>query len=355
LEHNENTARDRATFTEEELDRLTQADRNAVQRANTAVDRLALLPARIRKSLGHKTSKRGKRRALALLLGHQDGEGRIRVNRFRTACRREGLLETRGDIANFTQDMRKDSTLNADRALWTIQTYRGYHRELSGYWLLTEKGARLAAEFGALVDTAQAEADAVEDKRFNAAKATYRKQFEGKRARLVKMGKLVSNSIKITKKSITCPYCREEMTPEAVATDYAECSKKCGTQAHASCVMEIRDSKRRCPANLGGYGQRYRNNQWCNGTYRIVVEPAGAGATIVSCHSCNDAGFTVAHRSGCHASADFAAQQSPEAQARIAKPCDAHGSEHHSGVCHTHQTYTVIEDCRRCARSNGAA
>ena len=161
----------------------------------------------ILKSLGHRESKRGKRRALALLIGDRNG-GRISVSSLRWACSDEGLYETRGDRANFTQDMRKD----AARGLWTEHTYK-YGRTLSGHWELTEKGASLASRYANAV-TPVDHATFVE--------------------KLVNTHKAIASSITITAKAATCAFCRGEIDD----TDKVKCDC-CANVLHATCHAEF--------------------------------------------------------------------------------------------------------------------
>jgi len=231
------------TYTERELASI-------ISRVNAlkAKDRTIL------KSLGHRDSKRGKRRALALLIGNRNG-GQIRVSSLRWACQDEDLYTTRGDRANFTQDMRKDAT----RGLWTEHTYK-CGRTLSGYWSLTEKGAALAGRYANAVEPSDRETLVA------SINATH---------------KAVANSITITKKAATCPYCREIVTEHDKTHDFAECNKGCGVQAHAECIAEFGtgQGQLRCAANFGGYGARYSYNLWCTGHFVIKVTPTTTTTT----------------------------------------------------------------------------
>ena len=257
-------------FTEAELEVLTGR-----------LSKLAEIDRSVLAKLGHRNSVRGKRRALAFLIGHESG-GRIRVYKLRLACTREGIYSTRSHRANFTQDMRKDTA----RGLWTEHTYRS-GRQLCGYWSLTEKGAELARRYAALVSATPGE----------------------QRTRLIETHKVVARSIVIRPKAASCPFCREAITDDdkAVCSGYAATRERynavtgyyqtvdlsgcgCGNQIHASCLIEFHR-----PRPSYGMARAYSNNHddacvianttaYCQGRYKIIAcpaadEPATAPAT----------------------------------------------------------------------------
>jgi len=235
-----------ATYTEEELQRLLGR-----------VNRLDERGAAVRKKLGHKNSKRGKRRALALFIGHENAEGRIWVSDLRWACTRHDLYTTRSDRANFTMDMRKD----CDRGFFEDHTYKGRRRRLSGYWSLTEKGARLAAEYAEAVgaDTA------------------------ARRKRLIETHRGVASTIKITKTTARCPFCREDIEGD---TDKAVCGD-CGNGTHATCLIEFRRRASRHCVLASTTAQ-------CRGNYVVKAIPGEESDYAprgIDCDTCHDMGW----------------------------------------------------------------
>ena len=182
------------------------------------------------RALGHRDSVRGKQRALALIVGHLN-DGCIDAPQFRSLCIKLGCHNK----ANFTVNMKKDSTLNAERALWTVHTYRGGRgsgRGINGHWCLTQKGAALAAEYIALIDAA-----------------------------IAFINKTVTNTIKIVARAQNCPYCWEPVED----TDRADCSS-CPSKAHATCVEEFH-------AHSDGDCALRLTVTRCYGSYETVAKP----------------------------------------------------------------------------------
>jgi len=198
------------------------------------------------RKLGHRDSRRGKQRALALFLGHHDG-GRVSVPVLRRLLTEHNIYNQ----ANFAQDMTKDSDRYPTRALWSGHTYR-YSRELSGYWHLTEKGAELARRYVEAV----AGGDPV--------------------VRAREVLEQVKGSIVIREKVARCPFCREEV----VDTDLAVCSSRdrrygstahgCGSKVHALCLDEFVGGRDECVLS--------RTTAQCAGRYKVVAKPEVAEA-----------------------------------------------------------------------------
>ncbi len=168
--------------------------------------------------LGHRNSVRGRQRALALFLGHQN-DGRIDADTLKTLCDALGCYNR----ANFTQNMKKDGVRNAERALWTDHTYRGsvwsenagrHVSGIDGSWRLTDKGRELAAEFSAATEAA-----------------------------IDIVAKSIAKSINIKSKAQSCPYCRDVIEDD----DRGDCNAiGCSSQAHMTCVEEFIRSEKRC-------------------------------------------------------------------------------------------------------------
>lgn len=252
-----------------EREELTTREREAI-RWSTALGRVADSDLR---ALGHQKSRRAQQRAVALLLGHAN-DGTIRVWALRD------MLETLNiyNEANFAQDMKKDSTVGRGEAegLWTVHTYRGSRRGLSGSWSLTTRGAALAADYARLVETvSEAAAEHRVDSRYRVKKS-------------------VAETFVIKPKAARCAFCREDITEE----DKAVCS--CGSAVHATCLDEFaKESCGTCRgrgtqwsggpcAECNGTGQSTvtklscvlrRTTARCSGEYRIVARPASATAT----------------------------------------------------------------------------
>lgn len=205
--------------------------------------------------LGHQSSRRGRQRAVALIFGHASmvgrGRGYIYVDKLRRILRDLGVY----DQANFTQDMKKDSTdpvrgRGLD-GLWEEHTYnggRGSGRGVSGYWVLTEKGCKLAADYAAILDRGAAQVQAS-----------------------------VKRSFVIKAKAISCPFCREKVTED----DRAICSSACGSEAHASCLTEF---GRPCPyCNDNGDETEPNDCAHCGGTRTERKVTCALSRTTVQC------------------------------------------------------------------------
>ena len=301
-----------ATFTESELARLTGY-----------VETLRTIDRSVIRHLGHADSKRGKRRALALLIGHEY-DGVVSVWRLRDACRREGIYETRGDRANFTQDMRKDG----ERGLWTVHTYKAGSRELGGHWKLTESGAHLASRYH--------EAVAHVEERNREIKAR-NKKIVAAREIIVNVHRSVAKTIVVSAKAPRCPYCREDIVP----TDRAKCDE-CGSEAHAGCLRAF--GARRCVlANTTAQ---------CDGSYKVIAKPEAVedDDDDDTCSRCNGLGVTFRAHLACQISDDTlklfsgAALAALEADRAIA--CEKEGE---FGSCRSHSAHTAEVPCSSCA------
>lgn len=247
-------------------------EEQAVIRRASALSRVAYSDLR---GLGHKNSRRGKQRAIALIIGATRSDGRIDVDALQAALLRYDIVNE----ANYAQDMTKDSTDEVRgrgaEGLWTIHTHVGgwRGRGLHGHWQLTELGAKLAADYVRLVDRAAGEVQAV-----------------------------VSRTISIRPKPPACAYCREDVG----ADDRAEC--RCGSVLHATCLEECHRYPCSCCYGKGvrsvwvrsedGTGGDYHDEPCascegvgghpattcvlsnttvgCGGRYRIVAKPAPA-------------------------------------------------------------------------------
>lgn len=292
------TADDDIGYTEDELRALLGK-----------IERLAAVDRSILKSLGHANSKRGKRRALALLIGHENG-GIVRVSRLRAACIREGLYDNRSDRANFTQDMRKD----AERGLFTVHTFKTGGRTLGGHWRLTERGASLAARYH----------DAISPR--------------DRREALIAARRAVRQSIVIrASKAPRCAYCLEDV----VESDKAECSK-CGNQCHATCMDSIGRGRTRCALR--------RTASHCAGNYTVIAKPEDWEAedddTCTRCQGTKAIPQTV---SGCHIRAEQVEQveEGPARErAQHDRDTDCNWNE---GICRSHGAHTVWHPCSHCA------
>jgi hypothetical protein len=218
----------------------TSAERESLRWAEA----LSKVSASALRALGHQDSRRGKQRAVALLLGHSNG-GRIRAYSLRWSLSEQGIFNS----ANFAQDMTKDSNEPAPRGrgaegLWSCHTYRS-GRGLGGEWRLTERGSALAAEYVRLVDSA------VE--------------------RRIEVRKEVKETVKrtfvIRAKAARCAYCLETVTAE----DRAVC--QCGSEVHALCLDEF-GSDGRCALR--------QTTARCGGRYKVIAKPAVEVAEVLA-------------------------------------------------------------------------
>ena len=238
---------------EERAVEYTDAEKRAI-RFGSALARIGQSD-ELRK-LGHQASRRGQQRAVALLVGLASDRsysmGYIYASRLRDILRTLNIYNQ----ANFTQDMRKDSTDpvrgRGEDGLWREDTYhggRGSGRGLAGHWVLTEKGKKLAECYALIVD--------------RGVEATQRS---------------VTRSFIIKAKAISCPFCREKVTPE----DRAVCSGKCGSEAHATCLAEFGRACGSC--NHGGRNIEGRPDcASCGGTGRDNETTCALARTTVRC------------------------------------------------------------------------
>ena len=276
-------------FTEAELDEICGS-----------LSRLGAVDKSVLKTLGHANSNRGKRRALALLLGHQSSVRRCYVDSLRASCEREGLLVSRGDKANFSQDLKKD----AERGLWTLATRRD-GRALAGHIVLTDKGAELAARYAHLVDT------------------------DDIRARVQETAKAIHKSITIVAKTARCPLCLDSLE-DVSAEDILSCSG-CGSQAHADCLagrgshyddtsVRLRCVLAQTTARCRGRYVRADGSTPTDESLDALIESTKDAAS--ACGHCKGRGFTF-HRSrqSCLMSPRELARLSPEERAHAAEPC----------------------------------
>lgn len=302
MERNE----DMSTFTEAELARLTGQ-----------LAQLRSVDSSVLHRLGHKDSKRGKRRAMAFLIGHAN-DGRIDANELRRACIDAGLYVTRGDKANWALDINKD----CKRGLFVKHTYRS-GRSLVGHWQLTERGAALAAEYARAI----ARAD-----EHNARITERNEAILKQRAAIIETHEMVKHTIKVVAKTPRCGLCWEDITDE----DQAKC-QCCDHQIHATC----RASFGQHTCILGGI-------RACYGSYKVISMPEGwEQETDDTCSRCMGIGSTPRNVRGC----DITPEQIKLVEgdeARAAAQHD-HDTECSEGVhCSAHRAHTYWTPCIAC-------
>jgi hypothetical protein len=267
------------------------------------LSRLSAVDASVLAKLGHEGSARGKKRALVLLLAHQNG-GICLISSLRAATEREGLLTGRSASANFILDVRKDSK----RGLWDLHLVRE-GRRTGGHVNLTEKGADLAMRYARLVND------------------------DDTRKRVQETAVAIHKAITIVAKAPRCPFCLDDIIPvEAIVTcgdgDYHS-QKGCGSVAHLECLADRRGGPPPCVllnTQVKCYG-RYRK---ADGTMPTPQElealkaPAVAEkSTTDACTHCKGRGFTTGgyNQRACEIPSSDHAKLSRADRAHANEPC----------------------------------